>query len=159
MKMPPLVAVFGAIVLVISTLVFWRDAEVQGRAKPENSALVARGQVLYAQNCASCHGEALQGQPNWRERRPNGRLPAPPHDDTGHTWHHPDEHLFRITRNGLTPPLAPEGYKRDMPSFGSTLTDDDIWSVLSYIQSTWSQRSRAHKARVDEAYRKQAGQE
>ena len=59
--------------------------------------LLAEGAQLYAQHCASCHGSQLEGQPNWRERLPNGRLPAPPHDDSGHTWHHPDHVLFAIT--------------------------------------------------------------
>jgi hypothetical protein len=72
-------------------------------------AQVALGQKVYARHCAACHGANLEGQPNWRERLSNGKLPAPPHDDSGHTWHHPGEVLIGITRSGLVPPYAPAG--------------------------------------------------
>ncbi len=103
---------------------------------PSDAALVARGQVVYDQHCASCHGRALEGQPNWRSRLPNGRLPAPPHDASGHTWHHPDAVLVEITRDGIQR-HAPAGYQSDMPAFGGTLDQRDIRAVLSYIKSTW----------------------
>jgi mono/diheme cytochrome c family protein len=113
-------------------------ADEQSPADPGNAAQVARGQAVYQRHCASCHGANLEGQPDWRRRLPNGRLPAPPHDDTGHTWHHADDLLFRITKHGLVPPLAPEGYQSDMPGFASVLPDDDIWAVLAFIKSRWS---------------------
>jgi mono/diheme cytochrome c family protein len=69
---------------------------------------------------------------------PNGRMPAPPHDDNGHTWHHPDDVLFGITKNGLVPPYAPRDYESDMPAFGGKLADDEIWAVLAFIKSKWS---------------------
>lgn len=114
-------------------------------ADPGDTAQVALGRTIYAENCASCHGVNLEGQPDWRIRKPDGRLPAPPHDETGHTWHHPDEHLFRLTKLGLKPPLAPEGYKSDMPAFEGKLTDDQIWAVLASIKSTWSKRILARQ--------------
>jgi mono/diheme cytochrome c family protein len=98
---------------------------------------VTAGAALYAQHCAACHGANLEGQPDWRRRLPNGRLPAPPHDASGHTWHHPDKVLFAITKNGLVPPYAPGGYASDMPAFGGVLTDAQIRAVLAYIQSRW----------------------
>ena len=99
---------------------------------------VALGEKLYAQHCASCHGANLEGQPDWRKRLANGRFPAPPHDASGHTWHHPDEVLFAITKHGLVPPYAPPGYKSDMPAFGGKLSDQEIRAVLGYIKSRWS---------------------
>lgn len=107
-------------------------------ADPGDAAQVARGQAVYRKQCASCHGANLEGQADWRKRLPNGRLPAPPHDDTGHTWHHADELLFRITKQGLVPPLAPDGYQSDMPGFASLLSDEEIWAVLAFIKSRWS---------------------
>ena len=110
------------------------------RASPRDTAKVAAGAKVYAQHCASCHGEKLEGQPNWRQRLPNGRLPAPPHDESGHTWHHPDSVLFAITKNGLVPPYAPPNYESDMPAFAGKLSDDEIWAVLAYIKSHWRSR-------------------
>ena len=81
----------------------------------------------------------LEGQPNWRSRLPNGRLPAPPHDETGHTWHHPDAVLFGDHKYGLVPGnSAPPDYESDMPTFSDVLSDDEIWAVLAYIKSHWT---------------------
>jgi mono/diheme cytochrome c family protein len=110
----------------------------EARADPRNPDVVGLGAEVYAQHCASCHGARLEGQANWRERLPNGRLPAPPHDESGHTWHHADHVLFAITKNGLVPPYAPDGYESDMPAFGGRLTDDEIWAVLAYLKSHWT---------------------
>jgi mono/diheme cytochrome c family protein len=99
---------------------------------------LALGEQLYAQHCAACHGAKLEGQPDWRQKLPHGRFRAPPHDDSGHTWHHPDEVLFGITKHGLVPPYAPPGYESDMPGFAGTLSDDEIRAVLAYIKSRWS---------------------
>jgi mono/diheme cytochrome c family protein len=110
------------------------------KADPRDAAKVALGQKVYAQHCAACHGARLEGQPEWQRRLPNGRLPAPPHDESGHTWHHTDEVLFGITRRGLVPPYAPPGYPSDMPAVEGKLSDDEIWAVLSFIASHWKTR-------------------
>ncbi len=105
---------------------------------PQDAAKVARGQAVYAASCAACHGEleGLEEPPDWRSRKPDGRMPAPPHDDSGHTWHHPDEILFGITKEGLVPgKYGPPGYVSDMPAFGSLLSDEDIAAALSFIQN------------------------
>jgi mono/diheme cytochrome c family protein len=107
------------------------------KADPETIKLGAR---LYAEHCAACHGAKLEGQPNWQRRLPNGRLPAPPHDESGHTWHHPDEVLFGITKHGLVPPYAPKDYESDMPAFSGKLSDREIRAVLEYIKSHWTSR-------------------
>lgn len=99
---------------------------------------IALGQKIYAQQCAACHGAKLEGQPNWQQRLSNGRMPAPPHDETGHTWHHTDEVLFAITKYGLVPPYAPRDYQSDMPAFAGTLSDEEIRAVLAYIKTHWT---------------------
>lgn len=118
-----------------------------GSIDPTNAAQVQRGQVVYQENCSRCHGMTLQGQPEWRVRLPNGRLPAPPHDDTGHTWHHPSAMLFEIVKHGLVSPNAPDDYHSDMPAFAGVLHDADIAAVLSFIRSRWG--AEVQKFRID----------
>ncbi len=111
------------------------------RADPRNAVVVAAGAKVYASHCAACHGAKLEGQPYWRNRLPNGRLPAPPHDESGHTWHHPDDVLFGITRHGLVPgQYAPQDYQSDMPAFAGKISDDEIWAALAYIKTYWKSR-------------------
>ena len=118
------------------------------RIDPDDKAQVAQGQGVYTAQCARCHGANLEGQPNWKERQANGRLPAPPHDASGHTWHHPDAQLFGITKQGLAP-FAPPGYQSDMPAFDGKLSDDQIAAVLAYIKSTWPPDVRERQARIN----------
>ena len=101
------------------------------------------GHQLYLKYCASCHGEKLQGQPDWQMPKADGRLPAPPHDATGHTWHHSDAELFRITKYGMSSVIA--GHQSDMPGFNSILTDQQIGLILEFIKSTWPQRERDYQ--------------
>jgi mono/diheme cytochrome c family protein len=119
------------------------------RLERPDPAAVALGKQVYDARCAACHGKNLEGEPSWREKKPSGRMPAPPHDDRGHTWHHPDAVLFGIAKEGLVPgKYAPPGYASDMPGFAGVLSDEEIWAVLAFIASRWSERAREHQARI-----------
>ena len=107
------------------------------------------GKALYARECASCHGADLEGQPNWRRIGKDGVLPAPPHDESGHTWHHGNQLLFDYTKLGGKATLEAAGVtgvKSGMPGFAETMSDEGIWDVLAYIRSTWSGRIRRIQA-------------
>lgn len=107
------------------------------------------GADLYAANCAACHGAALEGQGDWRSPGDDGRLPPPPHDETGHTWHHSDAVLFDYAKLGGQAALAKsgiEGFDSGMPAFADILTDAQIWDILAYIKSTWPDKIRAVQA-------------
>jgi mono/diheme cytochrome c family protein len=108
---------------------------------------LAMGRKLYDENCAACHGAELEGQANWRARDSNGLLPAPPHDETGHTWHHSDQQLFEITKRG-TAALVGSNYQTAMGPFAEVLSDDEIRAVLAYIKSRWPENIRARQAEV-----------
>lgn len=124
--------------LAVSLLAACGDPAIDSKANPADAQQVALGAKVYARHCAACHGAKLEGQPNWRSPLPSGRMPAPPHDESGHTWHHTEEVLFSITKEGLVPgKYAPPGYTSDMPGFGNVLSDDEIWAVLAYIKSFW----------------------
>lgn len=120
---------------------------LSGRADPTDSHQVALGERVYREHCAACHGTDLEGQPDWQSRRPDGRLPAPPHDEAGRTWHHADEVLFRITKYGVSE-LVP-GYESDMPAYADPLTDEEIWAVLAFIKSRWPPDIRARQADIN----------
>lgn len=98
--------------------------------------VTGRGQEVYVNQCAGCHGIDLQGQTGWQIRDKDGFLPAPPHDETGHTWHHSDTLLFSMTKYGIQH-LAGESYKSRMPAYQGVLSDGEIIAVLSYIKSKW----------------------
>ena len=115
---------------------------------------IVLGQAFYAAECAACHGIDLEGQANWRVRLPNGRLPAPPHDLSGHTWHHPDAQLFAMTKYGVAA-LAGGDYQSDMPAYEDRLSDNEILAVLAYIKSTWPAEIRARHDQINESYRQQ----
>ena len=119
---------------------------------PKNADAVERGEVTYARHCASCHGAKLEGEPHWRERKSDGTLPSPPHDETGHTWHHPDQMLFFITKAGGQA-IAPPTFKSAMPAFGGLLTDKEIWAVLSFIKSRWPESIQKKHDRMNERAR------
>lgn len=125
-------------------------------AQSGEADLVA-GELLYQENCASCHGVNLEGQPNWQSPGEDGLLPAPPHDKTGHTWHHGDGVLFAYTQLGGKETLARSGIDFDsgMPGFGGKLSDQQIYDILAYIRSTWPDRQREIQATRTEAERLQ----
>ena len=114
--------------------------------QPVTNQQLVLGQDLYASNCASCHGDNLEGQADWKRRLENGRMRAPPHDETGHTWHHSDRNLFSVTKGGVA--AAVPGYESDMPAFGDTLTDAEIKTVLAFIKSTWPEKQRNFQAKI-----------
>lgn len=133
----------GAILLIVTgAAVIGTVQEKKGTAER-----IALGGDLYVANCASCHGVNLEGQPDWRSPGPDGRLPAPPHDETGHTWHHSDKQLLAIIRHG-TAALVGGNYQSNMPGFTEILTDAESEAVLDYIKSTWPTREADYQRKI-----------
>ena len=112
------------------------------------SAQTQRGAELYAEHCATCHGAQLEGQPDWQVADEDGVLPAPPHDASGHTWHHDDAMLTDYIRRGGQAVLDDLGVPMTsgMPAFGEILRDSDIAAILGFIKSTWPERIRVIQA-------------
>jgi mono/diheme cytochrome c family protein len=108
------------------------------------AAAAGSGAALYALHCAACHGVRGEGQPNWKVPGPDGRLPAPPHDSTGHTWHHSDEVLLEIIALGGTLYSA----ESNMPAFEGVLTRAEMAAILRHIKGMWGPAERAQQEHV-----------
>lgn len=151
--------IFVAIIVALTgggLFFYYSNTTPAGGIDISDANLIALGKALYAQECASCHGKNLEGQTrNWRQRLPDGSIPAPPHDASGHTWHHPDSMLFEITKYGRLK-AAPPSVRSNMPAFEKKLTDQEIWAVLSYIKSRWPANVRS---RHDSLNRRAAAQQ
>ena len=137
---------------------FWTGSDVVNASAAGDAAIdIAAGEQAYMEYCAACHGANLEGQENWRSPGEDGRLPAPPHDETGHTWHHPDSLLFDYTKFGGAAVLAQQGveFNSGMPGFADQLTDAEIRNVLAYIKSQWPERVQKIQAERSKAEEQQ----
>jgi mono/diheme cytochrome c family protein len=103
---------------------------------------VARGAPLYAQHCAACHGANLEGAPDWKRPLAGGSYPPPPHDSSGHTWHHTDALLLTIIAEGGQSVVVDPAYKSQMPAFADKLSDEDMIAVLEFIKDKWEKEKR-----------------
>ena len=106
-----------------------------------DSSQIARGKQIYQQHCASCHGANAEGAANWKTPDENLNYPPPPHNDDGHTWHHPDRVLYEAIRDGIRDPLRPNQPMRMQP-FGDKLSDAEIRAVIAYFKSLWTSEHR-----------------
>lgn len=105
------------LVVVAAAYLVWAQSQpAEALAEPE---MLASGQAVYTQYCASCHGDQGQGHVALAE--------APALNETEHAWHHPDGQLQALVSTGGTL----------MPAFGDQLDDTEIKAVIRYIQTWW----------------------
>lgn len=121
--------------------------EVAGWPPPAD--VVERGRTVYEANCAVCHGANGEGEPNWKVQNDDLTYPAPPHDETGHTWHHADGLLFEIVHDGGSQLDSPT-FRSRMPEWGEVLSDDEIRAVITYLKTLWGPDERGFQAEVSE---------
>lgn len=107
-----------------------------GTPSPNGSGpLLSKGEKLYVANCQVCHGD----------RQGSGATGgAPPHNEIGHTWHHPDAQLRDWILNGKFPGA--------MPAFKDKLSEDQVDAILAYIKTWWTEEQRESQADVSHRY-------
>ena len=116
-----------------------QSAEPQtiGEMNSADNATLELGATVYAANCANCHGANLEGQAEWKTPNEDGTWKAPPHDETGHTWHHPDDYLLDRIYKGTASLDGKMQALSNMPAYIDILTDEEIEAVLEFIKSQW----------------------
>ena len=120
--------------------------------RPDDPVYVKLGKKIYMDQCASCHGVNLEGQAGWRDKMVDGMRLAPPHDKSGHTWHHPDALLYKLTKYGFAAMIGSD-YKVSMPIYDDVLKDEEIIAALSYIKSTWPDDVRQIHDKINADYK------
>ena len=146
-------AALGLGIILIVVAVAWSLSEQTDPAgEPFEAEMVALGRQVYATHCAACHGADLEGEANWREPGPEGVLKAPPHDETGHTWHHDDAYLIESIKLGGSRLPANVGVS-PMPAYEGVLSDEEITAVIAFIKSQWPADIRDKHRQINERSR------
>lgn len=147
-----------ALLVALALWLFRSTQQAEGALlRPGDKQIVDAGAAIYEANCASCHGADLKGQPNWQSPGENGLMPAPPHDESGHTWHHPDAILFAITKHGVAKAANLKDYTSAMPVYDGVLSDEEIIAALSWIKAQWPSEIRQRHDEMNAQYANQNG--
>ena len=152
----------GVLVLVVALSAGFSPLSNNGETEeivgwPPPAETVDLGRVVYQANCAVCHGQNGAGEPDWQVQNADGTYPAPPHDSSGHTWHHADFQLFDMVKRGSAAYEVP-GFRGTMPAYATVLGDDEIWAVLAYIKSRWPATVRARQESINARMKRARGE-
>ena len=100
-----------------------------------SSDQLEKGEQLFQQQCASCHGANAELTIDLKKTDSDGKYPPPPLNGTAHAWHHSLQQLKETIQRGGVP------LGGLMPAFASTLSDADIDAAISYFQSKWPEQT------------------
>lgn len=88
--------------------------------------MIAKGDVLYEANCASCHGLTGEG-----DGLAGAGLEPEPENLSRNQSNLSDAYLFwRISEGGLIEP-----FNSLMPAWKGLMSDEKIWQVVSYLRT------------------------
>lgn len=106
-------------------------------ADHQNSIQTGFGASLYMPYCQSCHGADLAGQPDWDANYPTGNRPAVPLAGDSPIWRLSDQGIFQVIKYGGQA-SSPAEYQNNMPAYGDSLSDGNIWALVAFIKSRWT---------------------
>jgi mono/diheme cytochrome c family protein len=110
------------------------DAPRPTTSADESSLLLRLGQTIYADKCASCHGDKGQGKP----------LAYPPLAGNQSIQMSSAVNPVRMVLNGGYPPgTAGNPMPHGMPPFAQSLSDDEVAAVVTYIRVSWGNHGTA----------------
>ena len=95
------------------------NAELEKSPLTPTPALLKQGKALFSSNCQKCHGAGGRGD------GPYGDPDHRPANLTASTT--PEGIMFYKAWNGRKAPM--------MPSFKSTMTKEEVWTVIEYAKS------------------------
>lgn len=116
---------------------FYSDSEPLAQVPTVET--IQKGKSVYSGNCAECHGAEMQGEDFQKPqggRKADGSYLAPALDGTGHAWHHADQMLFDLVKNGSIDPLS------SMRGFQEKLSEEEMVAVIHYIKWLWPESLR-----------------
>ena len=137
-------------VLCIGLVSVWALSSNADEGISPQSDLAKVGRMVYQQHCATCHGRAAEGAPNWKKQDARGELPPPPHGPEGHTWRHADRMLRRMINQGWRDPFN-KTQRLTMPAFETILTPKEVDSVITYLKTFWTPKQKQFQQQENRA--------
>lgn len=125
-----------------------REGEQAAVTPHFDDAALARGATLYQHHCAQCHGPEAQGHPDWNTPSDGSFVAAPPLNGTGTDGSRSKQELVATILHGVN-----RGGMPVMPAWQGRLKDEEVESVLQWLQSLWPPDvyTRWHKANMASA--------
>jgi mono/diheme cytochrome c family protein len=106
---------------------------IQKSARWYSRDQVAQGGLVFAANCAICHGSNAEGiAEDWKQRLDDGSFPPPPLNGSAHAWHHPNSMLIQVIDNGGA------AFGGKMPAFKDVLEEAEKLAAIAYFQNYWT---------------------
>jgi mono/diheme cytochrome c family protein len=103
-------------------------AEYTGKTNPFSGKADAAdaGKQVYTDNCASCHGDGGKG-----DGPAGAALDPKPANLVQALSEDQDDRIFWVINEGG----APAGFSASMVSWKGTLSEDEIWQVVTYLRT------------------------
>jgi len=106
---------------------------IQRSARWYSKDQVAQGGLVFAANCAICHGSNAEGiTEDWKQRLDDGSFAPPPLNGSAHAWHHPNSMLIQVIDNGGA------AFGGKMPAFKDALQEAEKLAAIAYFQNYWT---------------------